>query len=147
MTTKYRAFLLGAFLFTGCSYTDPRDKRNGAEDALLEKTRRIGMYLASADKAEKEGYVQTAVYLGEVAEEEIRHAAELAAHLSRAKDTKSNLKELYKLERLAGTDRYARLAKELKRQGKMDLALLFERLALDEKRHSAGLKGLLKDIR
>ncbi len=147
MTTKYCAFLLGVFLFIGCSYTGSRDKRNGAEEALLEKTRRIGLYLASADKAEKEGYVQTAVYLGEVAEEEIKHASELAAYLSRAKDTKSNLKELYKLERLAGTDRYARLAKELKRQGKMDLALLFERLALDEKRHAAGLKGLLSNYR
>ncbi len=152
MTWGNLILLAGLTALTGCGLSQESDYAEKSlglrvDETLAEKTDRIGLYLASAKKAESEGFVQTSVYLNEVAEEEIEHAGKLAAMSSRVLSTKKNLKTLYSLERTAGKITYPALAARAKKSGNEAAAILFQQLADDEKRHTAGLKALLKDIR
>ncbi len=151
MTGGHLAAFLALSAIIGCgSQEAPYARKSLAvrvDETLAEKTARIGLYLAAATKAESEGFVQTAMYLNEVAEEEIKHAAKLAAMSSRALSTKKNLKRLYRLEKTASGMGYLDIAASAKKAGDEPKAILFRQLAQDEKRHAAGLKALLKDIR
>ncbi|MFC1522249.1 ferritin family protein [Elusimicrobiota bacterium] len=140
--------MFASLLLTSCAPQPLSiDKQASAKKALSEKVTRIGLYLATADKAEKEGYIQTATYLREVAEEEIKHASKLTALLSGVKKTKTNLKELYKLEKLSSSMVYPGIAQAAKRSSDAKTMMLMDQMISDEKRHMAGLKSLLKDLR
>lgn len=151
MNCRHLIFLLGLTAVIGCNTQQSNYAQKSLamriDEILAEKTDRIGLYLAAAKKAESEGFVQASVYLNEVAEEEIEHAAKLAAMSSRALSTKKNLKTLYRLEKTAGKITYPDLAATATKYGNEAAVILFKQMAQAEMRHSAGLKALLKDIR
>lgn len=123
----------------------PSLKKQG-EAALTEKTRRIGAYLVTADIAEKEGNIQAAIYLRQVAAEELRHASELSTSLLGNKTALQALTDLQLQETKAATITYPEIAALARRNRRKTQARLFDSLVVDEKRHIAGLAGLIKGM-
>lgn len=139
-------YLLFAFLI-GCSSIPLSDTKENLEKALFEKAERVGFYLAASKQAEREGYSELAVYLGEVAEEEVKHLNNLSVLLVKLeKNTKKNLKKLQKIEKRVSRHTYPEMARIARDEGKEEIAALFEEMTKDEERHYLGIKGILKKI-
>ncbi|PCI35542.1 MAG: hypothetical protein COB53_10900 [Elusimicrobia bacterium] len=111
--------------------------------ALAEKTRRIGAYLITANLAEKEGNIQAAIYLRQVANEELRHASELATSLLGVQTAKQAITSLQLLETKAATLTYPEIAAVARRNSRKNTARLFDALSIDENRHAAGLTAVM----
>lgn len=140
---KILAVLVLFGLLAGCS-SIPDEMEEELQQLRLEKLKRISLYLSAARKAEEEGQTEVAIYLGEVVEEESAHLLELGAIPSKKPEsTSTNLNQLLKLEKRVAKD-YSRLAEIAEEEENPGLAELFSKLARDEKRHAAGLEGLIK---
>lgn len=120
----------------------------GKTDELLEKifrgeTSEVGLYLAMARQAEREGHTNVVVYLRQLAMEEAAHAARAAELLGMVGKTKDEIEKMVEGERNADSGKMeaARIARE---EGNEDAARFFEEAAKDEARHRAGLEGILK---
>jgi rubrerythrin len=105
----------------------------------------VGMYLAMARVAEREGYPEVAEAYQRYAFEEAEHAAKFAELLGKVitTSTKKNLEMRVEAEfgACAGkTD----LAKRAKEKGLDAIHDTVHEMARDEARHCAGFKGLLK---
>lgn len=118
---------------------------NGLRENFQGECTEVGMYLAMARVAHREGYPEIGLYWEKAAYEEAEHAAKFAELLGEVvvADTKANLE--------------ARVAAEHgATQGKKDLATLAKQLNLDaihdtvhemckdEARHGKAFEGLLK---
>lgn len=106
--------------------------------------REVGLYLAMARQAEREGYPEISVALERIALEEAEHAshyAELNGLIS--DDTKHNLEKMLAGETMAnrGKREAAVLAKEHNCDPAHDY---FDESSRDEGRHAQALKGLLE---
>ena len=104
----------------------------------------VGMYLAMARVAYREGYPEVGMYYEKAAYEEAEHAAKFAELLGEGvtPSTKKNLEMRYMAENGAceGKMKLAKRAKELGYDAIHDTV---HEMAKDEARHGCGFKGLL----
>jgi len=107
------------------------------------ETQEVGLYLAMARQAQREGYPEVAEALKRIAWEEADHAAryaELNGLISES--TKENLEKMLHGE--TGANKGKREAAVKAREAKVDEAQdLFNESSRDEARHAMMLKGLL----
>lgn len=108
------------------------------------ETGEIGLYLAMARQAEREGYPEIARSLVNIAWEEAGHAA-LYAELNGlvSSSTKENLEKMLAGETAAnkGKKQAANKAKEINLEAAQ---AVFDESSRDEARHARSLEGLLK---
>ena len=107
------------------------------------ETAEVGLYLAMARQADREGYPEVSRALKDIAWEEAQHAgqfAELNGLISI--DTRENIERMLKGERAAnkGKRQAALKAKEIDVDPAHDF---FDESARDEGRHARALEGLL----
>ena len=104
----------------------------------------VGMYLAMARVAYREGYPEVGMYYEKAAYEEAEHAAKFAELLGEVvtPSTRKNLEMRYMAENGAceGKMKLAKRAKELGYDAIHDTV---HEMAKDEARHGCGFKGLL----
>ena len=124
----------------------------GAPEEILEGLRmnfqgectEVGMYLAMARVAHREGYPEIGLYWEKAAWEEAEHAAKFAELLGEvvSDSTKKNLEMRVEAENgaTAGKTDLAKKAKELNLDAIHDTV---HEMARDEARHGKALKGLL----
>lgn len=104
----------------------------------------VGMYLAMARQADREGYPEIAEAYKRYAYEEADHASRFAELLGEVLgDTKSNLEARIAAEKGACEDKF-RIAKLAKEQGSDAIHDTVHEMAKDEARHCAGFAGLYK---
>ena len=125
----------------------------GAPDAIIEGLRanfegecsEVGVYLAMARVAAREGYPEIALYWEKAAFEEAEHAAKFAELLGECltDSTKKNLEMRVAAENgaTAGKFELAKLAKQLNLDAIHDTV---HEMAKDEARHGRAFKGLLE---
>ena len=105
----------------------------------------VGMYLAMARVAHREGYPEIGLYWEKAAYEEAEHAAKFAELLGEVvtESTKKNLEMRVEAENgaTAGKTDLAKLAKE---QGLDAIHDTVHEMARDEARHGKAFEGLLK---
>ena len=105
----------------------------------------VGMYLAMARVAHREGYPEIGLYWEKAAYEEAEHAAKFAELLGEVvtDSTKKNL-ELRVAAENGATEGKFELAKRAKELGLDAIHDTVHEMARDEARHGKGLEGLLK---
>ena len=105
----------------------------------------VGMYLAMARAADREGYPEIAAAITKYAFEEAEHAAKFAELLGEVvtPDTKKNLQMRADAEAGACAGKFE-LAKRVKQLGYDAIHDTVHEMAKDEARHGAGFAGLLK---
>ena len=105
----------------------------------------VGMYLAMARVAHREGYPEIGLYWEKAAYEEAEHAAKFAELLGEVvtDSTKKNLQMRVEAENGA-TDGTTQLAKLAKEQGLDAIHDTVHEMARDEARHGQAFKGLLE---
>ena len=104
----------------------------------------VGMYLAMARQADREGYPEIAEAFKRYAYEEADHASRFMEMLGDAVwDTKKNLEARIAAEADACADK-TRIAKLAKQQNLDAIHDSVHEMARDEARHGKGLEGLLK---
>ena len=125
----------------------------GAPEEIIEGLRRnfqgecteVGMYLAMARVAHREGYPEIGLYWEKAAFEEAEHAAKFAELLGEvvSDSTKKNLEMRVKAENgaTAGKTELAKQAKALNLDAIHDTV---HEMARDEARHGKALQGLLE---
>lgn len=104
----------------------------------------VGMYLAMARVAYRQGYPEVGLYYEKAAYEEAEHAAKFAELLGEVvtDSTKTNLELRYKAEAGAVEGKLA-IAKRAKELGYDAIHDTVHEMAKDEARHGCGFKGLL----
>ena len=107
--------------------------------------REVGMYLAMARVAHREGYPEIGLYWEKAAHEEAEHAAKFAELLGEVvtDSTKKNLEMRVDAEAGACAGKFE-LAKLAKAQNLDAIHDTVHEMAKDEARHGAGFAGLLK---
>ena len=105
----------------------------------------VGMYLAMARVAHREGYPEVGLYYEKAAYEEAEHAAKFAELLGEVvyPDTKKNL-ELRAEAECGATAGKLELAKRAKELGYDAIHDTVHEMAKDEARHGKGFEGMLK---
>ena len=130
----------------GQAYKDPVDEEviKGLKDHFNGECGEVGMYLAMARQADREGYPEIAEAYKRYAYEEADHASRFAELLGEVLgDTKSNLEARIAAEKGACEDKF-RIAKLAKEQGSDAIHDTVHEMAKDEARHCAGFAGLYK---
>lgn len=114
-----------------------------ADNNFKGETGEVGLYLAMAKQAQREGYPEVAEVLKTIAIEEAWHAAgyaELTGRISNS--TKENLMRMLKGEE--GANKYKRESAVKSKEAGIDEAHdFFDVSARDEARHARAIKGLL----
>jgi rubrerythrin len=114
----------------------------GLKDNFMGECTEVGMYLAMARQADREGYPEVAEAFRRYAYEEADHASRFAELLGEVVwDTKTNLKARMEAEEgaCAGKLKVAQVAKKLGLDAIHDTV---HEMAKDEARHGAGFQGL-----
>ena len=118
---------------------------DGLRENFTGECSEVGMYLAMARVAHREGYPEIGLYWEKAAYEEAEHAAKFAELLGEVvtDSTEKNLKMRVDAEKgaTAGKTELANLAKELGLDAIHDTV---HEMAKDEARHGKALAGLLK---
>ncbi|OGO37080.1 MAG: rubrerythrin family protein [Chloroflexi bacterium RBG_16_57_8] len=123
-------------------------KGTAVEDAVSQnfrgETAEVGLYLAMARQAEREGYPEVARALVDIGWEEAQHAA-LYAELNGliAANTKDNLQKMLAGETAANKGK-KEAAVKAKQIGCDPACNIFDESSRDEGRHARALEGLLK---
>lgn len=115
------------------------------EQNFRGETAEVGLYLAMARQAEREGYPEIAAVLEKIAWEEAVHAAhyaELNGKISAS--TKENLEKMLAGE-IAANKSKREAAIKAKEEGIDAAHDFFDESSRDEGRHARSLAGLLKD--
>ena len=118
---------------------------SGLRENFQGECTEVGMYLAMARAAHREGYPEIGLYWEKAAFEEAEHAAKFAEMLGEvvSESTKENLRVRVEAENGAtlGKTELAKLAKELGLDAIHDTV---HEMARDEARHGKAFAGLLK---
>ncbi|MEE8402769.1 MAG: ferritin family protein [Candidatus Hydrothermarchaeaceae archaeon] len=118
------------------------------EDAVMAnfkgETAEVGLYLAMARQAQREGYPEVAVSLREIAMDEANHAAQFAELNGLISDsTRENIEKMLAGEYAANKGK--KDAAIMAKQNDIDPAHdFFDESSRDEARHARALEGLLK---
>ncbi|MBR4053276.1 MAG: NADH peroxidase [Clostridia bacterium] len=123
----------------------PQEIIDGLRENFVGECTEVGMYLAMARVAHREGYPEIGLYWEKAALEEAEHAAKFAELLGEVvtDSTKKNLELRVEAENgaTAGKTELAKLAKELGLDAIHDTV---HEMARDEARHGKAFEGLLK---
>ena len=123
----------------------PQEIIDGLRENFVGECTEVGMYLAMARVAHREGYPEIGLYWEKAALEEAEHAAKFAELLGEVvtDSTKKNLEVRVEAENgaTAGKTELAKLAKELGLDAIHDTV---HEMARDEARHGKAFEGLLK---
>lgn len=111
------------------------------EEWFKDETEEVGIYLAMARQAEREGYPEIAKQFRENAYAEAEHAGIAAELAGKVGTTKENLNKMIEGEDNANEERM----KVAERQGEPEKSYLIT-TAEDEKRHKKALKGLKENL-
>ena len=129
----------------GIAKDAPADIIEGLRDNFNGECSEVGMYLAMARVAHREGYPEIGLYWEKAAYEEAEHAAKFAELLGEVitDSTKKNLEMRVEAENgaTAGKFELAKRAKELNLDAIHDTV---HEMARDEARHGRAFEGLLK---
>lgn len=122
----------------------PEEIKEGLRANFAGECSEVGMYLAMARQAHREGYPEIGLYYEKAAYEEAEHAAKFAELLGEVvfADTKKNLELRVAAENGAceGKKKLATRAKELGLDAIHDTV---HEMCKDEARHGCGFQGLL----
>ncbi len=128
----------------GVASDAPEDIKNGLRDMFNGECTEVGMYLAMARVAIREGYPEIGAFYEKAAWEEAEHAAHFAELLGEVitDSTKKNLELRAEAEYGATQGRFdlAKKAKELNLDAIHDAV---HEIGRDEARHGKGFQGLL----
>ena len=123
----------------------PQEIIDGLRENFVGECTEVGMYLAMARVAHREGYPEIGLYWEKAALEEAEHASNFAELLGEVftDSTKKNLELRVEAENgaTAGKFELAKLAKELGLDAIHDTV---HEMARDEARHGKAFEGLLK---
>ena len=123
----------------------PAEIIEGLRENFTGECTEVGMYLAMARVAHREGYPEIGLYWEKAAYEEAEHAAKFAELLGEVvtDSTKKNLEMRVEAENgaTAGKTELAKLAKQLNLDAIHDTV---HEMARDEARHGRAFAGLLK---
>ena len=129
----------------GVAQGAPEEIMEGLRANFMGECTEVGMYLAMARVAHREGYPEIGLYWEKAAYEEAEHAAKFAELLGEVvtDSTKKNLETRVEAENgaTAGKTELAKLAKQLNLDAIHDTV---HEMARDEARHGKALAGLLK---
>ncbi len=129
----------------GVAVGAPKEIIDGLKANFEGECTEVGMYLAMARVAHREGYPEIGLYWEKAAFEEAEHAAKFAELLGEVvtDSTKKNLEMRVEAENgaTAGKTMLAKLAKELGLDAIHDTV---HEMARDEARHGKAFEGLLK---
>lgn len=116
----------------------------GLKDHFVGECSEVGMYLAMARQAMREGYPEVAVVLEQIAREEAEHASRFCEMIGElvSSSTKENLQKMLNGENGAchGKKKIATLAKQQNLDAIHDSV---HEMCKDEARHGKALQGLL----
>ncbi len=123
----------------------PEDILQGLRENFTGECSEVGMYLAMARVAHREGYPEIGLYWEKAAFEEAEHAAKFAELLGEVvtDSTKKNLQMRVDAENGATAGKTA-LAKRAKEEGLDAIHDTVHEMARDEARHGKAFAGLLK---
>ena len=108
------------------------------------ETTEVGLYLAMARQAEREGYPEVTRALKDIALDEANHAAQFAELNGLiSESTRENLEEMLKGERMANKGKREAAIKSKERDIN-PAHNFFDESAMDEGRHARALEGLLR---
>ena len=128
----------------GVAKDAPEEIKQGLRENFMGECTEVGMYLAMARVAHREGYPEIGLYWEKAAFEEAEHAAKFAELLGEvvSDSTKKNLQMRVEAENgaTAGKTELAKKAKALNLDAIHDTV---HEMARDEARHGKALKGLL----
>jgi len=128
----------------GVGMDAPEDIIEGLRDNFTGECTEVGMYLAMARAAHREGYPEIGLYFEKAAYEEAEHAAKFAELLGEvvSPSSKENLQKRVDAEcgATAGKFELAKKAKQLNLDAIHDTV---HEMARDEARHGKAFKGLL----
>ncbi len=123
----------------------PEEIKQGLRENFAGECTEVGMYLAMARAAHREGYPEIGLYWEKAAYEEAEHAAKFAELLGEvvSESTQKNLEMRVEAENGATAGKYelAKKAKELNLDAIHDTV---HEMAKDEARHGKAFEGLLK---
>ena len=129
----------------GVAQGAPEEIMEGLRANFMGECTEVGMYLAMARVAHREGYPEIGLYWEKAAYEEAEHAAKFAELLGEVvtDSTKKNLEMRVEAENgaTAGKFELAKLAKQLNLDAIHDTV---HEMARDEARHGKAFEGLLK---
>ena len=128
----------------GVAQGAPQEIIDGLRENFMGECTEVGMYLAMARVAHREGYPEIGLYWEKAAYEEAEHASKFAELLGEVvtDSTKKNLEMRVEAENgaTAGKTELAKLAKQLNLDAIHDTV---HEMARDEARHGKALAGLL----
>ena len=129
----------------GVAQGAPEEIMEGLRANFMGECTEVGMYLAMARVAHREGYPEIGLYWEKAAYEEAEHAAKFAELLGEVvtDSTNKNLEMRVEAENgaTAGKTELAKLAKQLNLDAIHDTV---HEMAMDEARHGKAFEGLLK---
>lgn len=119
------------------------------EEAFAGESMARNKYTYFASKAKKEGFVQIAALFEETAANEREHAKIWYKYLhgGAVGSTTENLADAANGENFEWTDMYARMAREAREEGFIEIAEKFEMVAAIEKHHEERYRKLLQNIK
>ena len=123
----------------------PEEIKQGLRENFTGECTEVGMYLAMARVAHREGYPEIGLYWEKAALEEAEHAAKFAELLGEvvSDSTKKNLEVRVEAENGATAGKYE-LAKKAKEMNLDAIHDTVHEMAKDEARHGKAFEGLLK---
>ena len=129
----------------GDGVVEDAEVMQGLKDNFMGECTEVGMYLAMARVAEREGYPEVAEAYKRYAYEEADHASKFAELLGEVvtDSTEKNLEMRVAAETGACAGKFE-LAKRAKQLGYDAIHDTVHEMAKDEARHGAGFAGLLK---
>lgn len=128
---------------TKLGVTKGTEVEEAVEANFRGETAEVGLYLAMARQAQREGYPEVSIVLEAIAWDEARHAsyfAELNGKISAS--TKENIERMLDGEQAANRGKWT-TAQKAKALGIEGAELIFGVSSQDEGRHAWALKGLL----
>ena len=129
----------------GVAQGAPEEIMEGLRANFMGECTEVGMYLAMARVAHREGYPEIGLYWEKAAYEEAEHAAKFAELLGEVvtDSTKKNLEMRVEAENGATAGKFE-LAKKAKELGLDAIHDTVHEMARDEARHGKAFEGLLK---
>ncbi|AIY89732.1 ferritin-like domain-containing protein [Geoglobus acetivorans] len=114
------------------------------EREFMGECMEVGLYLAMARQAEREGYPEIAAILQRIAMDEAYHASRFAELNGKIKETlKESLEYMLNGEMKANVHK-RKVALEAKENGLDEVHDIWDEASRDEHRHAMALKGILE---